>query len=757
MKNKKLFWAFLASVAAAVCLLCACTQKPVYHIEAAEDMPRLLEIGDEVDFTQYFTVTDRNGNRIVVTEDMLDLSEADTSRAGFFTVWITVGDAKDSLTFYVEEGPAKPEPEPEPGPEPEPSPADILAEAVGAYADPSEWNFAVDFTDVLDGETYTEYYEYRGRNVMNSYTYEGVPYVDYLGYDEKANLYSYYYDNGDGTYEVYDEGTYEYEENYYNLYYVDLTVLGDYAFSFGNGRYVADDPSAAGNGVLGEYEGYTWVSFELYLADGKIAKIVAVMNDGDTQQFAFSKYGEIRFTLPEAGTPSPTPTPSPSDPTVMEKQTYNAATFDGENLQDKMLKTDEMIGLPSVGSYSALVVPVQFSGDAISESDLADLRIAFNGSSTQTGWESVNSYYRKASYGKLNLMFDIQPVYKAQHSASYYERYQKSYNENGETYTETGDSLILQEVLSYYESSLDLTKYDYNGDGALDAVYLIYSAPVDYTDADFYWAYVTWYYGEETYDGLYGYSYLFAGLQFMDESTQNDPGSGYGTIPGLKINAATYIHETGHLLGLDDYYDYEEEKGCGEGVGGADMMDYNVGDHDVYSKIMLGWLEPEIVNETKTVTIRSSQSVGDAILIPLDFDNSYFCEYLLIDLYAAQGLNELHASVDDTLLYGGAAYGVRIYHISSSADSPYADDYGSFTDYNNSTTDHALIKLVEADGETAFRSSGGLAASSDLWRTGGRLSEAFPSYARNDGKLLNFDIEIGAVSATSATVTVTFR
>ena len=463
------------------------------------------------------------------------------------------------------------------------------------------------------------------------------------------------------------------------------------------------------------------------------------------------------FTVVPKGSGGETPTPTPSDPNTMSKQTYNPATFDHGNLQDKMLKTDGAIGLPSTGDIHALVIPVQFKGDTITQTQLNNLNVAFNGNSTDTGWESVQSYYKKASYGKLNLTFDIQSVYSAKYNSTYYANYSEKYWQDGEQYTRTGEEIILTEALAYYESRLDLTKYDTNGDGTIDAVYLIYSASVDYDDADFYWAYVTWYYGENQYDNLDAYYYLFAGFDFMDESTSRDPGSGYDTIPGLKINAATYIHETGHLLGLDDYYDYDLSTGSNEGLGGADMMDYTVGDQNVYSKIMLGWLEPTIVNETATLTIQSSQASGSAILIPLNFNNSYFCEYLLVDLYSAQGLNALHASVSNSILYDGASYGVRIYHVSSSINDPYNNDFGSFTDYNNTSTSIALIKLVEADGDTKFSSSGGYASRTDLWKAGKKLSDAFPSYKRNDGKKINFDITVNSVSATSASITVTFK
>ena len=62
-----------------------------------------------------------------------------------------------------------------------------------------------------------------------------------------------------------------------------------------------------------------------------------------------------------------------------------------------------------------------------------------------------------------------------------------------------------------------------------------------------------------------------------------------------KPDAHTFIHETGHMIGLDDYYSYDRGKGDYGGLGGLDMMDFNIGDHNGYSKWMLGWLHPQMV------------------------------------------------------------------------------------------------------------------------------------------------------------------
>lgn len=477
------------------------------------------------------------------------------------------------------------------------------------------------------------------------------------------------------------------------------------------------------------------------------------------------------------GTGGDTPAPTPTE--TMPSQQYDPAKVDKSTLREQMKRyfEKERIGnplpIPSTGAYNLLVIPVQFSDKPISDEQMDRLGKAFNGTSEDTGWESVNSYYKKSSYGKLDMTFDVQKPFVTDKNYKYYEDYSGKITVDGETITKTGDILLLELALAYYAQSLDLTKYDTDNDGIIDAVYLIYSAPVTYdseANADsIYWAYVTTYPTEtQKYDGLEVGYYLFAGFDFMDEHTGNSNDTylgqdGYTPYKGLKIMAETYIHETGHLLGLDDYYDYEDAKGSGEGLGGADMMDYNVGDHNAYSKLILGWVDPTVITTTQTVTINAFESSGQFLMVLLDYDGTYFSEYLLIDLYANTGLNFLGASQQNSLLYYdlttkvGAEYGVRIYHISSSIKTPYNDDYGSFTDNNNSVSDTALIKLVEADGEKKFASTEGYAESTDLWMAGDSLLSAFPNYARNDNKKVNFDIRIDSVSKTSATITITFE
>lgn len=423
-------------------------------------------------------------------------------------------------------------------------------------------------------------------------------------------------------------------------------------------------------------------------------------------------------------------------------------------LQDKLMQVDNAAGLPGVGTYDVLVIPVEFTNCKYTEEQLSDLDLVFNDTTGATGWESVKSFYQKSSGGKLNLNFNIVGVnfgYKGQVFNT---------GKDSTAYTKTNDEKpLIEKALAQLDAAgADLSKFDSNGDGCIDAVYMMYSRefddPYNENRNDFWWAYV-YYYGTEngenySVDGVQPYFYFWASQSFMYDDTTAD----------VRLNAETFIHETGHLLGLDDYYDYSvtsqdgyDTIGSNQGLGGAAMMDWNMGDHDPYSKIMLGWITPTVISTSKTATINLSDSdkTNDVLLIRLDNSNDYLCEYLLIDIYNSTGLNAWRKS----RLYGGESYGARIFHISSAVTNPYhSDSYQSFTDDNNSCSKNPLIKLIEADGgdSTFIDSPNGAAQASDLWKTNGTLSNCASYYTSK-----KVTIVFTSVSSTSATVTVTYN
>jgi M6 family metalloprotease-like protein len=315
--------------------------------------------------------------------------------------------------------------------------------------------------------------------------------------------------------------------------------------------------------------------------------------------------------------------------------------FKAENYET--LKDQNNISLlNSIGEAKVLVLPIDFPNDLGTATELQQLQKTFFGTGDQVEYESVKSYYAKSSFGKMNLTGSVMPWYRASQNYQYYANLYDNYSKDS-------DQTLIKDALNYHitNNSLDLEDYDLNDDGYVDSIWAIYSAPIDYTgDSIMWWAYQYNFTDLSTIDNKKLDLYAWASVDFMKEDRE-------------QTNARTYIHETGHLLGLEDYYDYDETVGADGGLGGADMMDYNTGDHNSFSKMLLGWINPYLLNgETVTIDLKSYSDTGEVLLIPLKWEQNIFTEYYLIEFYTPTSLND-----DNSYL---TTQGIRILHVIAS-------------------------------------------------------------------------------------------
>lgn len=431
-----------------------------------------------------------------------------------------------------------------------------------------------------------------------------------------------------------------------------------------------------------------------------------------------------------------------SNPTVISFTPSN----DTKRLIDISADFDVTMGIPSKGNPKLLVIPIAFSNYPAPSNMTSRLETTLFGNAAVTGFESLQSYYYKSSYGQLFIEGTVLAPYQTNQTAAYYENLYLNGND-------TVDYDIMQDAIEYYDSSTDYSLFDSDSDSYIDAIMLVYTAPVSFdSGADLWWAYVYQYYDQQPakYDDVEMNFYMFVGYDFIDELFNFDKNQ---SIP---FNATTFIHETGHLLGLDDYYDYDLNAGPAGGIGGGDMMDYAVGDHNPFSKLLLGWITPEVSNKTSgTFTLKPFESSGEALIIPKLWQGSYFDEYLIIDFYTPTGLNSAHAGYNGLF----STSGIRIYHISAGLNT-YQNADTVYTVYknNNSDTFHKLIKLIEADGRndiTNTRDSdyGLPSENSDLFK----VNQMLQNYTWYDGTPVDFSLIVNTITASEATFTVTFN
>lgn len=340
-------------------------------------------------------------------------------------------------------------------------------------------------------------------------------------------------------------------------------------------------------------------------------------------------------------------------------------SYQNEALSEVYNQTYNTTALDSTGTKNVLVIPVTFTDYTCSKLNGGctgvrnDIVRAFFGTEEEVGWESVSSYYYKSSYGQLNIKGKVSQWYEAGMRARDIALYTEYANPTHH---------ILREAVKWYKANNDdIADFDQDGDGYLDAVWMVYSLPqctssstssVCRVASEVYWAFTYYDYMQDPVPGdPVANVYAWASYEFMYEGGYSKP------------DAHTYIHETGHVLGLDDYYSYDN--GDNRYIAGAvDMMDNNIVDHNAFSKSLLGWVDPKVVTGTETVTLRPFESSGDAVIIPSSstFHNSVYDEYLILEYYTPTGLNQKDSekAYQANGLRAFTENGIKIYHVNNS-------------------------------------------------------------------------------------------
>ncbi len=321
--------------------------------------------------------------------------------------------------------------------------------------------------------------------------------------------------------------------------------------------------------------------------------------------------------------------------------------------------------MPAEGNVGALVIPVEFVDFRFQEDPGQTLEAMFSGEGTAYV-PSVVDYFARASYGEMQLTPEVQPVVRLSGT-------RKSYS---------GDhAKLISDLLTVLtDRGVDLNEFDRNQDGILDGLYLVWAGRAESAGSD-WWPYSDIFYFDFEVCGIRIGSFSSLSYELMTQDSQ--------------LRQYTAIHETGHQLGLTDYYANSYTSGTNAAV----MMDRNEGDEDCFSKMLLGWITPQVITSSSYVTLQPASSKADAALIaPSGWDGNYLSEYFMAE-YVMPEANQSN----QPLSAGG---GVRIWHVNA-ATSQWTDEItASMYRSDNSGNGAKLLCVVDAEKEWYYAEDG---------------------------------------------------
>ena len=290
---------------------------------------------------------------------------------------------------------------------------------------------------------------------------------------------------------------------------------------------------------------------------------------------------------------------------------------------------------------------------------------------------SVHDYFYDQSGGKFDLEFDVVGPYTMSNNMSYYGT-----NENDEQGYDQHPASMVIEACKAANNDVNFADYDWDGDGEVDQVYVIYAGKgeADGGEPETIWPH------EWTLQAA-NYNEDGTGPLKLDDVTINTYAcgselNGIGNICGI----GTMCHEFSHCLGFPDFYD-TSDKGGGDGMLWWDLMDsgsyngdgYMPAGYSSYERWVAGWLNPIELTATKDVSsMKSLMDGGDAYII---YNSGNRNEYFLLE-------NRQPVKWDEGL----PGKGMLILHV----------DYNATAWANNTVNndyEHQRMTWITADGQ----------------------------------------------------------
>ncbi len=349
---------------------------------------------------------------------------------------------------------------------------------------------------------------------------------------------------------------------------------------------------------------------------------------------------------------------------------------------------------PISGERKGLVILVNYKDKKMQHTQ-AEYNDYFNkaGYSDNNCTGSVRDYFLSQSYGKFSLDFDVMGPVTLSKNLSYY-------GDNDSDGNDKHAAEMVAEAVKLAVSGIDLKKYDWDGDGYVDQVYVVYAGYGEHADAP---ANTIWPHEFE-----------------LSEAAKYNDGPGALTINGVTIDTyacsselrgssgnkmdgiGTACHEFSHCLAIPDMYDTSAD-GENFGMNVWDLMDYGSYNGEdgygetpapftSYERMYCGWLTPVELTQPCNVNDMPAITKEPVAYLIRNANPKFPGEYYLLENHQQESWDAY-----------APAHGMLVLHIDFNSNAWKQNTV-------NNVASHQRMTIIPADGKLSHYNTAG-----DTW------------------------------------------
>lgn len=349
---------------------------------------------------------------------------------------------------------------------------------------------------------------------------------------------------------------------------------------------------------------------------------------------------------------------------------------------------------PISGERKGLVILVNYKDKKMQHTQ-AEYNDYFNkaGYSDNNCTGSVRDYFLSQSYGKFSLDFDVMGPVTLSKNLSYY-------GDNDSDGNDKHAAEMVAEAVKLAVSGIDLKKYDWDGDGYVDQVYVVYAGYGEHADAP---ANTIWPHEFE-----------------LSEAAKYNDGPGALTINGVTIDTyacsselrgssgnkmdgiGTACHEFSHCLAIPDMYDTSAD-GENFGMNVWDLMDYGSYNGEdgygetpapftSYERMYCGWLTPVELTQPCNVNDMPAITKEPVAYLIRNANPKFPGEYYLLENHQQESWDAY-----------APAHGMLVLHVDFNSNAWKQNTV-------NNVASHQRMTIIPADGKLSHYNTAG-----DTW------------------------------------------